>query len=319
MMNRVLSLTLALALCGSVSAQTGEVSVAKYRADKKAAVSLTFDDGLAEHYTIVAPELEKRGFRGTFGVIGSKLNKDGRHVKDTTRMTWQQVKELAQRGHEISNHGWAHRNHGKFPLDAIRRDIQHNDTAILQHTGIMPRTFFYPNNTKVPAAMAIAEQGRVGTRTFQRSVGSKWTEAQLEKWITHVADTAGWAVTMTHGITYGYDAFRDKKRLTDFLDYLASRKDELWIAPLQDVMAYTKEQRAIKLDVKRGKSAITVIPEMPLDKSLFSYPLTMTVTTGKAGAITARQDGRKLDVQTGEGKALFDFNPSGGSIVIDFK
>ena len=74
------------------------VYVAKYRHDKVCAISYTFDDGLAEHYTLAAPQLEQRGFRGTFFVNGSKVNKDERRVRDTTRVTWPQLKEMAENG-----------------------------------------------------------------------------------------------------------------------------------------------------------------------------------------------------------------------------
>ena len=48
------------------------VYVAKYKGDKACAISYTFDDGLAEHYTLVAPQLERRGFRGTFFINGPR-------------------------------------------------------------------------------------------------------------------------------------------------------------------------------------------------------------------------------------------------------
>lgn len=47
-----------------------EVYPAKFKDGKKAAISFTFDDGDLDHYLLVAPELEKRGRRGTFWVIG---------------------------------------------------------------------------------------------------------------------------------------------------------------------------------------------------------------------------------------------------------
>lgn len=55
MMNTYLKYTLGLAsifLPLLAAAQT--VSVARYWGDRQAAVSLTFDDGLQEHYTLVA-------------------------------------------------------------------------------------------------------------------------------------------------------------------------------------------------------------------------------------------------------------------------
>lgn len=79
---------------------------------------------------------------------GAKVNKDNKHITDTTRVTWTQLKEMSDKGHEITNHGWAHKNFSRFPLEEIREDIVKNDSAILANTGVMPRTFFYPNNNK---------------------------------------------------------------------------------------------------------------------------------------------------------------------------
>jgi len=84
-------------------------SVARFKDDKRAAVSYTFDDALIEHATLVAPRMEKLGFRGTFWV-------NGRTVSDTAaalgkpRTSWKQLKQMANAGHEVSNHGWAHRS-----------------------------------------------------------------------------------------------------------------------------------------------------------------------------------------------------------------
>ena len=99
----VIFLYFALVLSGAVHAVGQEVYVARYKGDKACAISYTFDDGLAEHYTLVAPQLERRGFRGTFFINGSKINEDAARRRDTTRMTWGQLKELAERGHEIAN------------------------------------------------------------------------------------------------------------------------------------------------------------------------------------------------------------------------
>lgn len=302
-------------------AQNLAVSVAKFHGDKRAAVCLTFDDGLAEHYTIVAPELDKRNMRGTFGVCGALINADSAHIVKADRMTWPQLKDLVQRGHEVSNHGWRHRNHGRFPLDTIRYDIQHNDSMIFFHTGVKPMTFFYPNNTKRKEPMRLAEQGRVGTRTFQISAGSKRTQEWFEKWVAALIDTCGWGVTMTHGITYGYDAFKDAGRLTRFLDLLESKEASLWIGCLKDVMAYTKERDDVTLGVKRRKRSMKIKPKMTLDSSVFTHPLTMVVRMEDGTShISASQDGKSLDVTaTPDGRFVFDFNPFGGEIKVRLK
>lgn len=295
------------------------VSVAKYRHDKVCAISYTFDDGLAEHYTLAAPQLEQRGFRGTFFINGSKVNKDERHIKDTTRVTWPQLKEMAEKGHEISNHGWAHRNFAKFPFEVLKEDILKNDSAIYAHVGVMPRTYAYPNNTKQGEAMAFVARNRVGTRLKQRSVGSKRTARDLEKWMETLIKTGDWGVGMTHGLTYGYDAFGNPQRLWEHWEQVKANEDKIWVGTFREVVSYLKEREAIRLTVTEKKNKLHVVPELPLDKELFTEPLTMVVEGGTMKKVSARQGKKKLSVQLRSDKAFFDFDPFGGEIIVTIR
>lgn len=304
---------------GFSSGADWNVSVAKYRHDKVCAISYTFDDGLAEHYTLAAPQLEQRGFRGTFFINGSKVNKDERHIKDTTRVTWPQLKEMAEKGHEISNHGWAHRNFAKFPFEVLKEDILKNDSAIYAHVGVMPRTYAYPNNTKQGKAMAFVARNRVGTRLKQRSVGSKRTARDLEKWMETLIKTGDWGVGMTHGLTYGYDAFGNPQRLWEHWEQVKANEDKIWVGTFREVVSYLKERDAIRLTVTEKKNKLHVVPELPLDKELFTEPLTMVVEGGTMKKVSARQGKKKLSVQLRSDKAFFDFDPFGGEIIVTIR
>ena len=160
-------------------AQTSQVSVAPYWGGRQAALSLTFDDGLEDQYTLAWPELKKRGLRATFAVIGSKVGgivhskqdrQDG--VSGTPCMTWDMLRTLAADGQEIASHGWEHRGLTRLSAEALRHEVQANDSAIYRETGQWPLTFVYPGNNKSPQVIAFCEQGRVGSRTFQTSFGS---------------------------------------------------------------------------------------------------------------------------------------------------
>lgn len=304
---------------GFSSGADWNVSVAKYRHDKVCAISYTFDDGLAEHYTLAASQLEQRGFRGTFFINGSKVNKDERHIKDTTRVTWPQLKEMAEKGHEISNHGWAHRNFAKFPFEVLKEDILKNDSAIYAHVGVMPRTYAYPNNTKQGEAMAFVARNRVGTRLKQRSVGSKCTARDLEKWMETLIKTGDWGVGMTHGLTYGYDAFGNPQRLWEHWEQVKANEDKIWVGTFHEVVSYLKEREAIRLTVTEKKNKLHVVPELPLDKELFTEPLTMVVEGGTMKKVSARQGKKKLSVQLRSDKAFFDFDPFGGEIIVTIR
>lgn len=318
-MRTILLLVLSLLSGGALQASEREVYIAKYRGDRACAVSYTFDDGLVEQYTLAAPEFEKRGFRATFAINGAKINQDARHLTDSTRMTWAQVKDLFERGHEISNHGWRHRNFARFPIEEIKEDIFKNDSAILAVTGVRPRTFVYPNNNKKDEGRRIAEQGRVGTRTRQRSLGSKTTPESLEKWVTTLIQTGDWGVGMTHGLTYGYDAFRNPQRFWEHLDRVKACEDSVWVGTFCEVAAYVEESRNTRLQVEEQGDRLAVTPEMALDKELFDEPLTLVVGDVGDGHVTAWQDGKNLSVVVRDGKALIDFNPSGGTVRIHLR
>lgn len=295
------------------------VRIAKFKGDKACAISYTFDDGFAEHYTLVAPHLEKLGFRGTCWINGSKINQDEHSITDTTRMTWPQLKEMSESGHEISNHGWAHKNFGRHTLDEIKEDVLKNDSAIFANTGIMPRTFCYPHNTKTPEGVEFVSKNRVGTRTFQRSIGSKATPGDLERWVDDLIEKNDWGVGMTHGINYGYDAFKDPQVFWDHLEKVKAQEDKIWVGTFEEIAAYTKEQENIELSITKGKKNLTITPKLSLDKNLFAEPLTAVIEKRGVKKITVKQGGKELTVQLFPDKVLFEFDPFGGPVYITLK
>lgn len=304
----------------SVSGANGEkVYVAKYKGNKVCAITYTFDDGLVEQYTLAAPQLEKRGFRGTFGINGSRINQDNEHITDTTRMTWVQVKDLSERGHEITNHGWKHKNFSRFPLEEIKEDVRKNDSAIHAVTGIWPRTFLYPNNNKKMEGRRFVEQQRVGTRLFQRSLGGKSTPENLESWVDGLLEKGEWGVAMTHGLTYGYDAFPNPQRFWEHLDKVKAREEQIWVGTLREVLAYTTEQKEIELKIDKRKKSLWITPRLSLNPEVFTEPLTMVIEKEGIKKISVQQGKTDLPVHIVGDSFLFDFNPFGGTIIVKEK
>ena len=290
---------------------SAQVSVAKYYGDRDAAITFTFDDGLQEHYSMVFPRLKQLGLKASFGIIGSKVGSDW---KGTPTMTWDQLKEMAADGQEITSHGWAHHAVINLSGEALRYEVQHNDTVIYQHLGFYPRTYFYPGNRKTDEGVAFCSLHRVGTRMQQGSFGSKRDSAWVQRTLDRTLKKKEWTVTMTHGITHGYDAFSNPQLLWDCLQQVAGMQDRLWVATLHDALAYQTERDTIRLDIKQGKNGeLNVTPTMPLDKQLFNHPLTLVVN----GSVKeATQNGRTLTLTAKNGKTLLDIDPHGGKIKI---
>ena len=299
-----------------------EVYVAPYKGNRQCAISYTFDDGLLEHYTLVYPKLEEYGFKGTFWVCG-KIIEDKKAALGKPRMTWKQMKEMSEKGHEISNHGWSHLIlPGKTEIQ-IREEIDRNDSIILAEIGKRPVTFCYPGNYMDEQSVAIASIGRAGTRQYQYAIGgekSQSTPEELDKWLDELLTSGGWGVSMTHGITYGYDFFADSSVLWNHLEKVKSKKDSVWVATFEEVSAYVKEWKNIRLEICKGKTEWVVTPCLPLDSTLFNQPLTIVLNLKSENRIrNVWQDGKQIPVQKRDGKCLFEFNPYGGIIRIRLK
>jgi len=73
-----------------------------YPHSTRCAVSLCYDDGIANHHQVVAPALERHGLRGTFYAV-VQFND-----VTTNPNAW---RELAARGHELGNHTLFHPCH----------------------------------------------------------------------------------------------------------------------------------------------------------------------------------------------------------------
>lgn len=62
---------------------------------------ITLDDSRVEHFTIAAPELEERNFRGAFFIMTVTNNKKN-------YLTKEEIAQLSDRGHTIGLHSWDH-------------------------------------------------------------------------------------------------------------------------------------------------------------------------------------------------------------------
>lgn len=105
-------------------------------------VTLTFDDSLKDHLLVAAPELEKRGWRGTFNIVTDWVGKDERF------MTWDDVRELVRRGHEVAVHTKSHPNLvqmlEKGQESSVRLEIAVARDIIAEKTGFAPRFLCAP-------------------------------------------------------------------------------------------------------------------------------------------------------------------------------
>lgn len=304
-------------LTAQVKKPNDSIYVAAYQSDKTCAISYTFDDGLLEHFTLVFPAFNELGFHGTFWVNGNTINQgECGLVNKLPRISWKDLKTMAQHGDEISSHGWSHKNLTTCTPEELRIEIDRNDSIIETKIGERPVTFCYAGNKKNDEVVRIASLNRVGTRTSQFSMGSKSTPENLDAKINSLLSDAGWGVAMIHGITYGYDAFKSDTILWNHLRKVKGLEDKIWVGTFRDVAAYTAEQKNIKLFITRKGKKLRITPVCTLDNKQFTYPLTMVVPQAGIKKISVKQHNKPLKVNILPDKVLFEFKPHGGKITV---
>ncbi len=116
----------------------------------RAAVCLTYDDGLSSHVNTVAPMLDKYGFKGTFFVtVGA----------ESVREEMEKWKGLPKNGHELANHTAYHpcrkslpgmdwvvkyRDLDGYTLPQMLAEIQLSNSFLQALDGEKKHTFAYP-------------------------------------------------------------------------------------------------------------------------------------------------------------------------------
>jgi peptidoglycan/xylan/chitin deacetylase (PgdA/CDA1 family) len=116
----------------------------KWPPGKRAAISLSFDDGRASQVDVGLGVLDASGVKATFYVVPGA-------VADR-REGWRRA---VASGHEIGNHSLTHPCSGNFPwardkaleqftLAGIRRELEDANAGIAEALGVTPATFAYP-------------------------------------------------------------------------------------------------------------------------------------------------------------------------------
>lgn len=309
---------LLLTACTTEKPVEYQASVTPYRDGSRCAISFTYDDGMLCHYTDIAPELEKRGFKGTFWIIGANMGKD---EPAYPWMNWEQVADLARRGHEIANHTWNHPSLPSLSLEEVERELLDCDDKIEEVTGQRPITMAYPYNAMSPEVVALCERGRVGTRTFQTGHGQKdshTTPESMSVWLHALLDNGEWGVTMTHGTTYGWDMWDRPEELYRFFDEVKGLGDMVWVATYAEVAAYLKEREAATVKVSGTTSRVVIDVQHTLDPQLFAEPLTIAVKGGDWEGLTpsAMQQGQAVEVINRGDELLVNVMPGDATVEV---
>lgn len=287
-----------------------------------AAISMTFDDGSADQVSVAAPALEKNGWFGTFYLV----------TNWTTQ--YSPYKALAAKGHEIGAHSTAHQNYSTMAVSAVDADIVACNAKLQSEIGKKILTLAYPF-CAIGTSEAAVKQHYIAARGGNTSINSGsavWPEANkpANMWALgsattdpFLADSAakavsrtmkpnGWLTELFHGIT---------PIQTEFLkhvDFLATKKDSLFVAPFADVAMYINQRVAGKITtVSKTATVWTLTLTDTLDNAIYNRPVTIKATLpADWNTVTVTQSGATVWTKKTGTTLLLDAVPDKGEIVI---
>lgn len=340
------------AACFAALAQNSlpKVAIARWPGDKKAAISLTFDDAMNTHLDRVRPILKKHQLVGTFFATTGKPEWKNRKPE------WQ---ALAAEGNEIGNHTVNHpclleiiephsQDYTPEMMEAEIRDAAAEITATTNsHRGL---TFAYPCGNMSFGRPADQAKNEGLYLTFvsryafgaRGAVGSGGTEDPDEMdvltvsdlGITEAKDSAAliamaepavtaknWGIFCFHGVGGEYLSITSEA-LDGLAGYL-QQHPEIWTASFGDVLRYTLERKAASIEVKpKADGSVDILLSWPMPHTTYDIPLTLMVdippswagvsvlVDGKPGHPETRQPNRALLIGIPAGTAVANVAPA---------
>jgi peptidoglycan/xylan/chitin deacetylase (PgdA/CDA1 family) len=236
----------------------------------KAAVVLTYDDGMDTHLDHAAPDLDAAGLKGTFFVPGHS---------DSLAKRLPEWRALAVRGHELANHAIFHPCLRKpaasperewvkpeyalegYTVDRIRDEIAAMNTTLLAIDGETVRTLAYNccdttagGRSYVDTVRPLFLAARAGEDRVAADVGMldpmlvpSWaaenvTGAQLIGFARKAADAGGLAVFQFHGIGGQWiPVSREAHR--ELVAWLAANRQAFWTDTFKHVMTHVVSEQ----------------------------------------------------------------------------
>jgi len=188
-------------------------------------VCFTFDDARRSACNHGAALLENYGARGTFYISGGLTGTDVNH-------TTADIVRLADAGHEIGCHGFAHRSYQSFNESEILADLAANRAFFKHLSCSVPKNFSYPFGHVSPFAKRVLTSKFNSLRGISPGInhgatdlallksfalyGHRWTEAEIDELLLRNARLRGLLMFFTHGVTKSPGEFDCSTKLLDF-------------------------------------------------------------------------------------------------------
>jgi hypothetical protein len=265
-------------------------------------------------------------------------------------ITWDEIKTIAQRGHEFGSHTISHPRLSVLDEKNLLHELEKSREDILNFLGLDhlfsaecpygtedERVMEYAHEiypalrNRMPADY-LAELNR-GSREnpgsfireyvqWQRGALTATTMEMMESWVdTCLVKDNIWLVLVFHGVEgVGWES-KTGEELSEYFNYIKSHENELWVATFRDVTKYMRERMNAQIEVGPGEKKTMIVKlTHSLDTDVYDYPLTLKTYIPESwrSSVGGTQDGEKILVRKFEDEkgdyVLFEAIPNGGMV-----
>jgi len=310
--------------------------IMKWKDNRAAAVSVTFDDGYYSQATIGANLLTARNLKGTFFLwIGSL---------DWSDLTWDNWRDVAGQGHEIASHSVTHPHLTRLSEIELREELsQSQETINLNIPTHSCLTFAYPYGEhnefvrEVTSEYYIAGRGvwspdflnhypgglydpvdffNIGCFSFDDYFYGYVTFEDIKDYLDSAEELNAWFSVYMHDIeNTEYQGY-----LSQFLDELLTR--DIWIDTFGTIVRYMHEKISSTLTIlSETDTEVTLSLAHSLDNIIYNEPLTIRSTVPLFWTKVEIIQGESVSIiepvmENGESVVYYDAIPNAGMITL---
>jgi peptidoglycan/xylan/chitin deacetylase (PgdA/CDA1 family) len=303
------------------------------------------DKNLAKAYQII-DDVYARVRQGGFRLKAT----EGATRNQSDRITWDEVASLASRGYEFASHTVTHPRLAILDDANLIYELEKSRQDILDHLGYK-HTFSVecPYGTEDRRAVNFAlqryqlarnympdsfvedlDRGSTSDPTASRKEYVRWQRGPVTKTPMEVIKSwvdksliAGnvWLVMVSHGVDgIGWEP-KTHSEINEYLAYMKSKENRLWIATFQDVAKYMRERMHADVHWYTDGDAISIVLRQSLTDESYELPLTLKTSVPPGWErVAVHQGGRSQVVpvvqEQGRSYVLYQAVPNGEVVTL---
>jgi peptidoglycan/xylan/chitin deacetylase (PgdA/CDA1 family) len=275
---------------------------------------------------------------------------DGTTRNQPDGIAWDGVVALANRGYEFASHTVTHPRLAVLDDANLVYELEKSRQDILDHLGYkhtfsvecpfgtedhravnfalqryqlarnyMPDSFVEDIDRASSADPAASKKEYV---RWQRGPVTKTPVKEIESWVDQsLAAGNVWLVMVSHGVDgIGWEP-KTHSEIDEYLGYMKSKEDKLWIATFQDVAKYMRERMHAEVRCYTNADAISAILRQSLTDESYDLPLTLKTSVPSGWQrVAVRQGGRSQVVPVvhdqGRSYVLYQAVPNGEVVAL---